>query len=99
MLHLLFSFYFQDSSTDLATSESIVCAVDKLASDEDLVADGSRVYCLPTIPGKHKDLKTISPATMADVVNGRYSDKMKQVTVIDCRYPYEFDGGHIKVDK
>ena len=40
-------------------------AVDRLTSDEDLVADGSRAYILPTIPGKHKDLKAISPDTVS----------------------------------
>ena len=34
---------------------------------------------------------------MADVVNDCYDDKLGHVTIIDCRYAYEFDGGHIKV--
>ena len=55
------------------------------------------MYNLPIIPGKHKDLKTISPDTVADVVNGCYGDKLGEVTIIDCRYPYEYVGGHIKV--
>ncbi|KAH3699278.1 hypothetical protein DPMN_074234 [Dreissena polymorpha] len=33
---------------------------------------------------------------MADVVCGRYNDVLSDVTVVDCRYPYEFEGGHIK---
>ena len=34
---------------------------------------------------------------MADVVDGCYGDKLGHVTIIDCRYPYEYEGGHIKV--
>ena len=92
-----FLFILQDSSSALTSFETIACAVDRLTSDEDLVADGSRVYSLPSIPGKHKDLKTVSPDTVEDVVNGCYGDKLGEVTIIDCRYPYEYEGGHIKV--
>ena len=31
------------------------------------------------------------------LMDGRFSETVEQVTIVDCRYPYEFDGGHIKV--
>lgn len=34
---------------------------------------------------------------MSAVLRGCYDDQIEQVTVIDCRYPYEYDGGHIQV--
>ena len=52
-------------------------------------------YCLPTIPGKHTDLKSITADTMADLLNGKYSDVVEEAKIIDCRYPYEYEGGHI----
>ena len=64
-------------------SETIVSAVDRLTSDDDLIADGSRVYSLPTISGKHKDLKTISPDTVR--FNFLYMSK-------NDREPQIFDG-------
>ncbi len=32
---------------------------------------------------------------MVDVLNGLYDDKIGEYVIIDSRYPYEFEGGHI----
>ncbi|KFA51080.1 hypothetical protein S40293_10262 [Stachybotrys chartarum IBT 40293] len=37
----------------------------------------------------------ISQATMLDVLDGKYRDKFDQKIVIDCRFEYEYEGGHI----
>jgi rhodanese-related sulfurtransferase len=76
--------------------ESIIAAVERLSTEPRLVSDGSRENTLPTISGKHKDLNAITPDTMSRVLEVAYSDRIDQLTVIDCRYPYEFEGGHIK---
>jgi rhodanese-related sulfurtransferase len=34
---------------------------------------------------------------MADVLEGKYIEQLGNVTIVDCRYPYEFEGGHIRV--
>jgi hypothetical protein len=34
---------------------------------------------------------------VADVVSGKHDDVIGNVTIVDCRYPYEYDGGHIQV--
>ncbi|XP_052778609.1 M-phase inducer phosphatase-like [Mya arenaria] len=75
--------------------DEIKSVVNTLSTDPEVVADGSRPYTLPTVPGKHKDLKAISPDTMDAVLRGCYDDEIGRLTVIDCRYPYEFEGGHI----
>jgi len=75
--------------------ERIKSAVDSLQSGE-LVSDGSRNYCLPIITGKHHDLRNIHHQTMADLLNGKYEGSYDTMTVIDCRYPYEFKGGRIR---
>lgn len=46
--------------------------------------------------GRHSDLKSISVQTMAKLLNGDYKDSVASFKVVDCRYPYEFEGGHIR---
>ncbi|XP_052820194.1 M-phase inducer phosphatase 1-like [Mya arenaria] len=87
---------------DVITNESrsstsdVIQAVERLSTNSDLVADGSRDNGLPTVAGKHKDLMAILPETMSAVLNGDYDHHIDHLTVIDCRYPYEFEGGHIR---
>ncbi|XP_033755943.1 M-phase inducer phosphatase 1-like isoform X1 [Pecten maximus] len=78
------------------TEAVIKSALNRIANEPDLIGDCSKPYCLPTIPGKHQDLKGISAETMVDVLNKEYDEELEKYIVIDCRYPYEFDGGHIK---
>ncbi|KAG0304073.1 cell division cycle- protein [Dissophora globulifera] len=40
--------------------------------------------------------KRVSPRTVTDVLDGRYKDHYDLLYIIDCRFPYEFEGGHIK---
>lgn len=76
---------------------SIMKALNKCSGhDGDLIGDFSKPIVLPTVEGaKHPDLKTISVDTLADVVSGKYGSKVASYRIIDCRYPYEFEGGHI----
>ncbi|XP_072280929.1 uncharacterized protein [Pyxicephalus adspersus] len=64
--------------------------------DDDLIGDFSKLYCLPVERGKHQDLKYITNDTLAHLLQGRYKDAVENYYVVDCRYPYEYTGGHIK---
>ncbi|XP_060533572.1 M-phase inducer phosphatase-like [Cylas formicarius] len=82
---------------DVACREHVKEAVEKSSTDEcDLIGDFSKAYCLPTISGAHPDLKTISVDTMKDLIEGVYGDVLASYKIIDSRYPYEFEGGHIQ---
>lgn len=63
---------------------------------KDLIGDFTKPFALPTVGGKHQDLKYITPEMMVASLSGQFSDLAERVIVIDCRYPYEFEGGHIK---
>ncbi|OZJ02695.1 hypothetical protein BZG36_04598 [Bifiguratus adelaidae] len=39
--------------------------------------------------------KRISPDTLSDVLDGQYTSKYDHLYLIDCRFPYEYTGGHI----
>ena len=91
--------YLNDSKTrgniSLENShESVKLALDTDSSD--MTADFSESCSLPTTSSKHSDLKCITPNTMANVLRGEYSDTVAKYHVIDCRYPYEYNGGHIQ---
>ena len=61
-----------------------------------LTGDGSQECCLPTVQGRFHDLRYITPTTMIDVINGKYDDVIGSYRIIDSRYSYEYEGGHIQ---
>ena len=76
--------------------ESVKTAVHARKNVTNLVGDCSRPHRLPTTNGQQQDLHYITPATMVDIITGRISlGPDTQYKIIDCRYPYEYDGGHI----
>lgn len=78
------------------SSEDVIkSALEKCESDPDLIADFSRCYSLPLTVSRHHDLKAIAAPTLKNLLDGKFSGKVPSFTIIDCRYPYEFQGGHI----
>ncbi|KAM4752663.1 M-phase inducer phosphatase 2-like [Cyanocitta cristata] len=65
--------------------------------DQELIGDFSKPHLLPTVEGKDPGLKYISPETLAAVLTGHFSSSIESSIVADCRYPYEYEGGHVKV--
>ncbi|XP_054846484.1 M-phase inducer phosphatase 2-like isoform X2 [Eublepharis macularius] len=64
--------------------------------NREMIGDFSKAYLLQTVEGKHQDLKYISPEMMVAVLNGHFSSVIESCVIVDCRYPYEYEGGHIK---
>ncbi|XP_041421246.1 cell division cycle 25A L homeolog isoform X2 [Xenopus laevis] len=62
----------------------------------DLIGDFSKVFLFPTVSGRHQELKYITPEMMVLILNGRFDPFIERFVVIDCRYPYEYQGGHIQ---
>lgn len=64
--------------------------------DFNKIGDFSKPYALPLVSGgSAHDLKCISPETLSRLMAGEYSDVVTSFTIIDCRFPYEYNGGHI----
>uniref|UniRef100_A0A8C6QNY4 M-phase inducer phosphatase n=1 Tax=Nannospalax galili TaxID=1026970 RepID=A0A8C6QNY4_NANGA len=61
-----------------------------------LIGDYSKAFLLQTVDGKHQDLKYISPETMVALLTGKFNNIVEKFILVDCRYPYEYEGGHIK---
>lgn len=40
-------------------------------------------------------LPRIESTVLVDVINGKYNDRYDNILVIDCRFEYEYEGGHI----
>ncbi|KAG8198723.1 hypothetical protein JTE90_023491 [Oedothorax gibbosus] len=78
------------------TAATITQVLMKTDSQPELIGDGSRSCALPLVRGRHQDLKSITCATLVRLLNGDYKNEVDNFKLIDCRYPYEYDGGHIK---
>ncbi|XP_048366906.1 M-phase inducer phosphatase 1 [Sphaerodactylus townsendi] len=78
----------------LSSSTEIESILDN--DQRDLIGDFSRGYLFHTVDGKHQDLKYIDPEMIVAVLNGSFARFIKECVIIDCRYPYEYEGGHIK---
>lgn len=66
------------------------------SDQRDLIGDFSKVFLFPTISGRHQELRYIAPEVMVKIINGNYDPFIERCVIIDCRYPYEYNGGHIK---
>uniref|UniRef100_A0A336M1V0 protein-tyrosine-phosphatase n=1 Tax=Culicoides sonorensis TaxID=179676 RepID=A0A336M1V0_CULSO len=75
---------------------NIMSALARSNSEPNLIGDFSKPFALPLIDGRHSDLKSITCETMAKLLNGEYDNQIASYKVIDCRYPYEYEGGHIR---
>ncbi|KNE73027.1 hypothetical protein, variant [Allomyces macrogynus ATCC 38327] len=52
-------------------------------------------HLLPSKPGKSDSIRRITPETLVDVLEHRIAG-VTDYKVIDCRFPFEYEGGHIQ---
>ncbi|XP_003705916.3 uncharacterized protein LOC100882817 isoform X2 [Megachile rotundata] len=78
------------------THAHIKSAIHRSTTDTDLTGDFSKPCVLPLAIGHHEDLKSISVDTLAGLIRGEFNDRIGSFQIVDCRYPYEFDAGHIQ---
>ena len=67
-----------------------------LSGGERLIGDMSRGHILPILNmSRHPDLASITPESLVDLMKGAFSTQIGEFLILDARYPYEFEGGHI----
>ncbi|XP_069044940.1 cell division cycle 25 homolog d [Lepisosteus oculatus] len=64
--------------------------------DRNLIGDFSKPHLFAREKGEHQDLQYVSGQTVASLLLGEYSTAVRSFLIVDCRYPYEYQGGHIK---
>lgn len=59
--------------------------------------DDAQEPCLPHFFNEDQNcnIPRINRETFVDLMQGKYSDRYNQRIVVDCRFEYEYEGGHI----
>uniref|UniRef100_A0A8C5MSH8 M-phase inducer phosphatase n=1 Tax=Leptobrachium leishanense TaxID=445787 RepID=A0A8C5MSH8_9ANUR len=70
--------------------------LDEDCGNRQLIGDFSKVYALPTVTGRHQELRYITGETISALIHGEFNSLVERFIIIDCRYPYEYEGGHIR---
>ncbi|XP_049325158.1 cell division cycle 25 homolog d isoform X2 [Astyanax mexicanus] len=65
-------------------------------TDQHLIGDFSKHHVLPVERVGYQELHCVSAQTVAGLITAQFSAVVEDFLIIDCRYPYEFKGGHIK---
>ncbi|XP_017210413.1 cell division cycle 25 homolog d isoform X1 [Danio rerio] len=65
-------------------------------ADLTLIGDFSKQHLLPVESAGHQEHHCISAQTVASLIRGQFGSAVEDFLIVDCRYPYEYQGGHIK---
>ena len=85
-----------EMETESEAHAHIKSAIHRSTTDSDLTGDFSKPCILPLASGHHDDLRSISVDTLTALIRGEFSDRIRSFKIVDCRYPYEFDAGHVE---
>ena len=76
----------KQETTDSPAPEGLLSVMD---------VDGSHQLHLPHFVPDQESLPRITKETMINILDGHYNSHYDQSFVVDCRFEYEYNGGHI----
>jgi len=91
----LMNFDKQQLFVNVSSLENVLLSEDLTELSAEPCCSGSTPTLLPVHHQSPTGNKHISVETLNDVLNERHCDLFDHFIVIDCRYKYEYDGGHI----
>lgn len=94
------SSYSVMTSTSLSPAPVVPPRLLRHHASEQLIKSASappQEAVLPTVySSKHPDLNVITPETVAKLLRGDFKEHLAGFQLLDCRFPYEFEGGSLK---
>lgn len=79
----------ENGDSGLEASPAIQCVADIEAEPQ--------LHLPHFLPDDQADnLPRIKNKTLVDVLDGKYNDRYDNILIIDCRFEYEYDGGHVE---
>ncbi|PAA84419.1 hypothetical protein BOX15_Mlig005390g3 [Macrostomum lignano] len=80
------------TALDSARVDRAIASIDSL----NLIGNSEQRHALPTVKELDYGIRHVTSDTVSRLVNGEFSSTVPSYAIIDCRYPYEFSGGHIQ---
>ncbi|KAL5965934.1 M-phase inducer phosphatase 3 [Taenia solium] len=68
----------------------------QLNTSTDALGGSHRPSVLPVVERTDSGVSLISVDTVAHLLTGKYARRNVNFFIVDCRFPYEYNGGHIK---
>ncbi|XP_055346873.1 M-phase inducer phosphatase 1-B-like [Paramacrobiotus metropolitanus] len=84
----------KDTNCTKRVTESVLVRKRKIASDCQKMSTNQN--CLPTVRGRHGDIRYITCETLSQLMHKPLMHGFARLSIVDCRYPYEFQAGHIR---
>lgn len=84
---------FEHPEEILKPEKTSLCSTQALGSIMDI--DDIPPLKLPHFKPDEESLPRITKETMVDILDGKYDQSFDRCIIVDCRFEYEYKGGHI----
>lgn len=85
---------FEHPEEILKQEKTNLCNTEALGSIMDV--DDIPPLKLPHFKADEESLPRITKDTMVDILDGKYDQSYDRFIIVDCRFEYEYKGGHIE---